>query len=252
MIASSQSDSLCSANGKMPFNNLVIQINQVRLKSGSQRCAFGRKGLIHFLLGVPHPTPPCSIFWNYTGWLTYSFELLISDKSGFLEHKCRNCWRNLGFCLSCADLPPPRLPVISCRLTRTLFFVSFQTPKTQGCYVPFVLRSCSCACSLCVEQMCLSWPALVSPDSYIVNQSSFSSINDLHYYKNLRNLWVCVTHSDCLHARICLELHVVQRPSYQYCILWIVLVIVSVPYLTLLTWLISPSRPAEINSLMVT
>lgn len=36
------------------------------------------------------------------------------------------------------------------------------------------------------------WHTLVSLDSYIANQSSFSSINDkdLHYYKNLRNLWV--------------------------------------------------------------
>lgn len=67
------------------------------------------------------------------------------------------------------------------------------------------MSNCSCACSLSVEQMRLSWPALVSPDSYIVNQSSFSSINDkdLHKYKNLRNLWVCATRSDCLHTRIC-------------------------------------------------
>lgn len=35
-------------------------------------------------------------------------------------------------------------------------------------------------------------PTLGSLDSYIANQSSFSSISDkdLHYYKNLRNLWV--------------------------------------------------------------
>lgn len=36
------------------------------------------------------------------------------------------------------------------------------------------------------------WHTLVSLDSYIANQSRFSSINDkdLNSYKNLRNLWV--------------------------------------------------------------
>lgn len=36
------------------------------------------------------------------------------------------------------------------------------------------------------------WLPHAPPDSYIANQSGFSSINDkdLHYYKNLRNLWV--------------------------------------------------------------
>lgn len=47
----------------------------------------------------------------------------------------------------------------------------------------------------------LFWLTLVSTDSYIANQSGFSSINDkdLHRYKNLRNLWVCFclcTHTD--------------------------------------------------------
>lgn len=48
---------------------------------------------------------PPSIFWNYTAWLACRLELLISDTSGFLKCKCRNCWRNLGFCL-CAQTSP--------------------------------------------------------------------------------------------------------------------------------------------------
>lgn len=61
----------------------------------------------------------------------------------------------------------------------------------MGLLYCFVLLQCFC---LCVPQLTnepFDTP-LVSPDSYIANQSSFSSINDkdLHYYKNLRNLWV--------------------------------------------------------------
>lgn len=194
---------------KMPFNNLVIQTNQVRLKSGSQRRAPFLWEMVDSL--PPGSFPPCSIFWNYTAWLTCSLERLISDKSGFLKYKCRKGWKNLGFCLH-TDFP---LWVPSAAVWQEPFFISFQTPKAQGYYVPFVLLNCSCVCSLSVKQMCLSWPAPVSPDSYIVNQSSFSSINDkdLHYYKNLRNLWVCVARSDCLHTRICCN--VIVSPLYQ-------------------------------------
>lgn len=189
---------------KMPFNDLVIQTNQVRLESGSQRLLLFLQEMVDSLPPGSSP-PPCSIFWNYTAWLTCSLELLISDKSGFLKHKCRNGWRNLGFCL-CALTPPPRGSRLSAAVWQEPYFrVISDSKKIQGYYVPFALSNCSCACSLSVEQMRLSWPALVSPDSYIVNQSSFSSINDkdLHNYKNLRNLWVCATRSDCLHTRIC-------------------------------------------------
>lgn len=144
---------------------------------------------------------PPSIFWNYTAWLACRLELLISDTSGFLKCKCRNCWRNLGFCL-CAQTSP-RGSRSSAAVRQELLFspLSFQTPITRSYYVPFVLLKCSCVCSLSVKQMGSSWPALVSPDSYIVNQISFSSINDkdLHYYKNLRNLWVL---SACLHTHL--------------------------------------------------
>lgn len=134
---------------------------------------------------------PCSIFWNYTAWLGCSLEFLISDRSGFLECKCRNCWRNLGFCLRA--LTSPRGSCLSAVARQELYLFippQFQTPITRGYYVPFVLLKCSRVCSASVKWMCASWPALVSPDSYIINQSSFSSINDkdLHHYKNLRNL----------------------------------------------------------------
>lgn len=108
--------------------------------------------------------------------------------------------------------------------------------------------------------MGLSWPVLVSPDSYIVNQNSFSSINDkdLQYYKNLRNLWVCVTRSDCLHLQTVYTLRSAATScsstanvSIIHLTLLIVLVIVSVPYLTLLICLISSSRLAKISSLMI-
>lgn len=126
--------------------------------------------------------------------------LLISDTSGFLKCRCRNCWRNLGFCL--VHRLPLAVPFISCSPSGASFPpLSFQTPITRGSYVPFVLLKCSCVCSLSVKQMSARWPALVSPDSYIANQISFSSINDkdLHDYKNLRNLWVL---SACLHTHI--------------------------------------------------
>lgn len=99
---------------------------------------------------------------------------------------------------------PPWVPFISGGLTRAFFHFISDSKNTR-------LLCCLCLVELLVcllllvKRLCFSWPALVSPDSYIVNQSSFSSINDkdLHYYKNLRNLWVCVTPSDCLHTRIC-------------------------------------------------
>lgn len=177
----------------MPFNDLVIQPNQVRLKSGSRRSAplLWERWVFRFLLEV---FPPCSVFWNYTAWFACSLELLISDTSGFFKRKCRNCWRNVGF-----FLPPVGSQCV---------FFPLQTPITGGYYAAFVWLKCSRVCSVSVEQMWASWPALVSPDSYIVNQSSFSSINDkdLHYYKNLRNLWVCGTCSDRSH-KLCLWMY---------------------------------------------
>lgn len=99
---------------------------------------------------------------------------------------------------------PPVGPIYQLQSDKSLFSFHFRLQKRKVIMFPL---SCWIAhvCSLSVKQMCLSWPALVSPDSYIVNQSSFSSINDkdLYYYKNLRNLWVCVACSDCLHTQIC-------------------------------------------------
>uniref|UniRef100_A0A3Q3JKI0 Tyrosine-protein kinase receptor n=1 Tax=Monopterus albus TaxID=43700 RepID=A0A3Q3JKI0_MONAL len=52
------------------------------------------------------------------------------------------------------------------------------------------------------------WHILVSLDSYIANQSSFSSINDkdLHYYKNLRNLCCLILTIQLLFQIFCFSL----------------------------------------------
>lgn len=176
--------------------HLLIQTNQVRLKSGSQRRPF---------LGEMVDSPPPGRFLHLlsfetiqpdwpAGWNS-SLVTLVASSSANAE-TAGEIWAFVS-----VHRLPLAGPVDQLQSVRSFFFppLSFQTPITRGYYVPFVLLKCSCVCSLSVKQMGSSWPALVSPDSYIFNQISFSSINDkdLHYYKNLRNLWVL---SACLHA----------------------------------------------------
>lgn len=75
--------------------------------------------------------------------------------------------------------PPPLCPIYQLWPPNYMgLLCSFVSPKRLFLFVP-----------PSVYKWAL-WQTLVSPDSYIANQSTFSSINDkdLHYYKNLRNL----------------------------------------------------------------
>lgn len=111
---------------------------------------------------------------------------------------------------------------------RGLFLCYLQSSRSSFLILisPFQLRFLLCLCLVEMPLFVLSsvnkwasWHTLVSPDSYIANQSSFSSISDLHHYKNLRNLWVfgpvhslnnTVTVNRNLKTLLCLSLCITQ------------------------------------------
>lgn len=103
--------------------------------------------------------------------------------------KCRAqvLLRKRGKNCSCVICPPSiHLLHITCAPPGVIFFFTFWAVYVSLSFFKMLLFMVPP-----VNKWGVS-PTLVSPDSYIANQSSFSSINDkdLHYYKSLRNLWV--------------------------------------------------------------
>lgn len=160
-----------------------------------------------------------------------------------------------GLLSPCAHFPPAG-PSYQLQSDKSLIFVSFQTPKKHK----VIMFPLPCRIAHVLAPSPLNKCASPDPRLYLPTATlSTRAASPPSTTKTCTTTRISGTCESVRPVQAVYTLGSAETPcrsmanvSIMHLTFWIVLVIVSVPYLTLLTWLISSSHSAEINSCMIT
>lgn len=207
----------------MPFNDLVIQTNQVRLKSGSQRRAPFSAGNGWFASSwkflTPPPPPHVLYFETIQPDWPAVWSSSLATKVASSSTNAETAGEIWAF-VSVRSLPPLAGPSYQLQSDKSLIFVSFQTPKKK--------LNTRLLCSLCLVELlmcllplrwtnaplltraCISRQLHCQPEQLLLHQRQRpAQVQESQEPVSLCDPFRLFTHSDLL------ELHAVRRPSYQ-------------------------------------
>lgn len=242
--ACSQTDSLCSANGKCLLTTLWFRQIKPELRESAARSFSVGNG---WFASSWKFSLLFYIFWKDGAWLTCSLSSSLVPK---MASSGPNAERAGGVWLLCLPLGP----IHQLCSDKHLFFVSFQTPKNTKliCFL--------CLAALLVCLLPLRWTnAPLLTRLYLLTAtlstraasppSTTKTCTTTRISGTCESVWP-------VHTVYTLGSAVTSRSStptvsVMHLTSWPVLLTGSAPYLTLLTCLISSSRPAKIKSLPI-